>query len=140
MTEVDDHLGWHDQGDGRLFLGIPVENGRIKDEGDTAWRAGCVPISRSTRRRARLTCQQSILLADIEPARRREIEALAGRVRDRDGRVDLDGAALVDGLPGTAYVRPGGDGGRAAPARADLDLLEQELERLGLAESASRSA
>ena len=34
VTDVDDHLGWHEQGDGKLFLGIPVENGRIKDEGD----------------------------------------------------------------------------------------------------------
>ena len=33
VTGVDDHLGWHPQGDGKLFLGIPVENGRIKDEG-----------------------------------------------------------------------------------------------------------
>ena len=33
VTDVDDHLGWHEQGDGKLFLGIPVENGRIKDEG-----------------------------------------------------------------------------------------------------------
>ena len=33
VTDVDDHLGWHEQGDGKLFLGIPVENGRIKDDG-----------------------------------------------------------------------------------------------------------
>ncbi|MGZ3337744.1 MAG: NADPH-dependent assimilatory sulfite reductase hemoprotein subunit, partial [Isosphaeraceae bacterium] len=31
VTDVDDHMGWHEQGDGKLFLGIPVENGRIKD-------------------------------------------------------------------------------------------------------------
>ena len=30
----DDHLGWHEQGDGRWFYGLNVENGRIKDEGD----------------------------------------------------------------------------------------------------------
>ena len=34
MTGVEDHLGWHEQGDGKLFLGLPVENGRIKNEGD----------------------------------------------------------------------------------------------------------
>ena len=33
VHDVDDHLGWHEQGDGKLFLGIPVENGRIADEG-----------------------------------------------------------------------------------------------------------
>src|SRR3982074_1179871 len=26
---VDDHLGWHEQGDGNLYLGIYIENGRI---------------------------------------------------------------------------------------------------------------
>jgi hypothetical protein len=34
VTRVDDHLGWHAQGDGQLFLGIPVENGRIHDDGN----------------------------------------------------------------------------------------------------------
>ena len=28
---VPDHLGWHEQGDGRLYLGIPVASGRIVD-------------------------------------------------------------------------------------------------------------
>ena len=27
----DDHLGWHDQGDGRVFYGLNIENGRILD-------------------------------------------------------------------------------------------------------------
>src|SRR4029077_12538957 len=31
-SEVADHLGWHSHGDGKLYLGIPVENGRIRDE------------------------------------------------------------------------------------------------------------
>eukprot|EP00171_Calliarthron_tuberculosum_P009717 IDg9717t1 len=29
-----DWLGWYEQGDGNLFLGLFIENGRIKDEGD----------------------------------------------------------------------------------------------------------
>ncbi len=28
---VPDHLGWHEQGDGKLYLGIPVASGRIVD-------------------------------------------------------------------------------------------------------------
>ena len=31
--KYEDFLGWNEQGDGKLFLGISVENGRIKDEG-----------------------------------------------------------------------------------------------------------
>jgi sulfite reductase (ferredoxin) len=29
-----DFIGWNEQGDGKLFLGISVDNGRVKDEGD----------------------------------------------------------------------------------------------------------
>ena len=52
VADVDDHLGWHAQGDGKLFLGIPVENGRIKDEGTSAWPAACGPSSAGTARPA----------------------------------------------------------------------------------------
>ena len=37
---VDDHLGWHEQADGRWFLGLWVENGRMKD----TRRCGCAPV------------------------------------------------------------------------------------------------
>ena len=40
VADVDDHLGWHPQGNGKLFLGIPVENGRIKDDGDFRLASG----------------------------------------------------------------------------------------------------
>ena len=73
---VDDHLGWHAQGDGKLFLGIPIENGRIKDTGALRLASGLRALFAKYRTPARLTCQQSILLADLEPAWRPEIEAL----------------------------------------------------------------
>ena len=50
VTGVDDHLGWHAQGDGKLFLGIPVENGRIKDEGEYRLASGLRASSRNIRR------------------------------------------------------------------------------------------
>jgi len=40
VTDVDDHVGWHEQGDGKLFLGINIENGRIKDEGSLRMKSG----------------------------------------------------------------------------------------------------
>ena len=74
VADVDDHLGWHPQGDGKLFLGIPVENGRIKDDGDFRLASGLRAFFSKYQTPARLTCQQSILLEDIEPAWRGEIE------------------------------------------------------------------
>src|SRR5512132_1536917 len=71
---VVDHMGWHDQGDGRWYLGIPVESGRIRD-GDEQHRRrglrdvipkfGCNPI---------LMPSQDILLSDIAPEMRASIE------------------------------------------------------------------
>src|SRR5262249_7215714 len=73
--EVDDHLGWHEQGDGRLWLGIPVETGRIKDEGALRLASGLRAFFRKFGTPARLPCQQSILLIDLEPAWKAEVEA-----------------------------------------------------------------
>jgi sulfite reductase (ferredoxin) len=75
VTDVDDHLGWHEQGDGKLFLGLPVENGRIKDAGTLRLFSGLKAFFERYRTPARLTCQQKILLADIDPSRKTEVEA-----------------------------------------------------------------
>src|SRR5215470_2372891 len=36
--QVRDHLGWHEQGDGRLYLGVPVPSGRIAGDARRALR------------------------------------------------------------------------------------------------------
>ena len=36
ITGLDLHHGWHGMGNGKWFLGLSVENGRIKDEGTLA--------------------------------------------------------------------------------------------------------
>src|SRR5205823_10327475 len=33
VREFDPHLGWHEQGDGKYYYGLSIENGRVKDEG-----------------------------------------------------------------------------------------------------------
>jgi sulfite reductase (ferredoxin) len=76
VTGVDDHLGWHEQGDGKLFLGLPVENGRIKDEGDFRLLSGLQAFFAKYGTPSRMTCQQSILLANLEPSWKPAIEAL----------------------------------------------------------------
>jgi len=76
VTGVDDHLGWHEQGDGKLFLGIPVENGRVKNEGTFRLLDGLKAFFARYGTPTRMTCQQSILLVDIDPSWKSEIEAL----------------------------------------------------------------
>ena len=76
VSGVDDHLGWHEQGDGKMFLGLPVENGRIKNEGDFRLLDGLKAFFARYGTPARMTCQQSILLADLDPTWKPEIESL----------------------------------------------------------------
>jgi sulfite reductase (ferredoxin) len=73
---VDDHLGWHEQGDGRLYLGIFIENGRIADVDGVRSRTGLRKIVDELRPQVRLTAQQNVILAGIDPADRPRVEAL----------------------------------------------------------------
>ena len=76
ITSVDLHHGWQDQGDGKLFLGLSVESGRIKDEGSLRLRSGLRAIVEKFKPIVRITTQQDILLGDIDPANRPGIDAL----------------------------------------------------------------
>lgn len=76
VTEVDDHMGWHEQGDGKLFLGINVENGRIKDEGNLRLKSALRAILGKYPVDTRLTALQGIILCNIEPMWRSDIESM----------------------------------------------------------------
>ncbi len=73
---VDDHLGWHEQGDGRLYLGLFVENGRIADVGEQRYSTGLRSIVEQLRPEVRLTAQQNVILAGIEPSEKPAVERL----------------------------------------------------------------
>lgn len=74
VREVDDHLGWHDQGDGRLFLGLNIDNGRIKDEGDYRLKSALRTLLTRYGMNCRNTPLQGMLLCDIDSADRADIE------------------------------------------------------------------
>lgn len=76
ITGVDDHIGWHEQGDGKLFLGINVENGRIKDDGHLRIKTGLRAILGKYGMAARLTPLQGVILCDIKPQDRADISRL----------------------------------------------------------------
>ena len=63
---IDDHLGWREQGDGRYYFGVPVENGRIKDEGEMRLRSGLRTIIERFRCEVRITAQHNLLLTDLD--------------------------------------------------------------------------
>lgn len=76
VTGVDDHIGWHEQGDGKLFLGVNIENGRIKDDGDLRIKSGLRAILKRFGMNTRLTALQSVILCDISPGDKAEINRI----------------------------------------------------------------
>lgn len=76
ISGVDLHHGWHGMGDGRWFLGLSVENGRIKDEGTLRLRSGIRAIVSRFRCDVRLTTQQDILLCGFHTNDRPVVENL----------------------------------------------------------------
>jgi len=72
----DDHMGWNDQGDGRVYYGLNIENGRIRDEGDFRLKTAIRKVCRTFNPGIRLTGHQSILFTDLDPAVRPELESI----------------------------------------------------------------
>jgi sulfite reductase (ferredoxin) len=71
-----DFLGWQDQGDGRLFLGISIQNGRIKDEGAFRLKSALKQIVTQYHLPIILTPHQNLILQDIDPNLKPEIQTL----------------------------------------------------------------
>ncbi len=76
ITGVDDYMGWREQGDGKLFVGLQIENGRIKDEGELRIKTGLRKVLKKFKMPIRLTALQSMILCDIAPADKDEISQM----------------------------------------------------------------
>ena len=76
VTGLDLHHGWQEQADGKWFLGLSVENGRIKDDGDLRLRSGLRAIAKEVKCNIRLSAQHDVLLCDIDTADKAKIDAL----------------------------------------------------------------
>jgi sulfite reductase (ferredoxin) len=76
ITGVDDHLGWHEQGDGKLWVGVRILGGRIMDDDRISYRSTLRKIVSQYRPNVRVTAKQNILLCDIAPTDRSAIEKL----------------------------------------------------------------
>ena len=131
VTGVEDHLGWAVQGDGRDFLGIYVENGRIQDTETDQTKSALRRIVETYRMPTRMTAQQNVLLCDIDPSQRDEIDRILAdhgvvpaEERSQIRRLSMACPALPTcGLSITESERVMPD---------ILDRLESELGRQGL--------
>ncbi|MCA9054119.1 MAG: NADPH-dependent assimilatory sulfite reductase hemoprotein subunit [Planctomycetaceae bacterium] len=131
VTDVDDHIGWHEQGDGRLFLGLNIENGRIKDEGDFCLKTAIRALLAKYPVETRLTALQSVLFCDLEPSAKADVEAI---LRDHGIPLAADlTLARRYAIACPAYPTCGlavTESERVMPQV--LDTIEAELNRQGL--------
>ncbi len=73
---VDDHLGWHQQKDGRWFVGVWVENGRIKDAPGYELKTALRRIVEEVNPELRLTAHHNIILVNITEENKPRVEEL----------------------------------------------------------------
>jgi sulfite reductase (ferredoxin) len=127
----DDHIGWHEQGDGNGFHGLNVENGRILDRDGLTLKAAMREVCRALRPGIRLTPHQSILFSDIAPEQRGLLEAILRRhgvkLDDEISTVRRWSMACV-ALPTCPLAVSESE--RCLPGL--IDRLEEEIARLGL--------
>lgn len=74
--KIVDHMGWHDQKDGKFYLGVPVSSGRIDDGETVKIRTALREIISKFGMNVVLTADQNIILCDVEENQKSEIEAI----------------------------------------------------------------
>ncbi len=79
ISEHSDHMGWDEQGDGKLSYGLNVENGRLKDDETTQLKAAIREICRELKPGIHLTAHQSMLFTDLEPGAKDQLEDILRR-------------------------------------------------------------
>ena len=97
FTRQGDLYGWHRQVDGRWFLGLFVESGRVKDDEKCRFKTALRQISDRFQVEFRLTTNQNVLIANVTDADREAIDRLlAGHgVKTADQASPFHGAALA---------------------------------------------
>jgi sulfite reductase (NADPH) hemoprotein beta-component len=78
FTSQSDLLGWHQQTNGNYFLGLFVENGRIKDVDGYQLKTGLRHAIERFQPEVRLTAAQNLLLVNVRPDQRAGIEQVLG--------------------------------------------------------------
>jgi len=127
----DDHMGWHEQGDGQWFYGLNIENGRIKDDEHIQLKTALREVCQTFQPSIRLTAHQSIMFCDLPAEARGPLEAILRRhhvpLSEEISNVRRWSMACVAfptcGLSIT-------ESERALPGM--IDQLEVELSKLGL--------
>lgn len=81
FTATGDRFGWVEGFDGRWHLTLRIEAGRVADTAEATRLTGLREIARVHRGDFRLTPNQNLIIANVEPSARQFIDALVLRYR-----------------------------------------------------------
>src|SRR2546429_6093777 len=135
VSGIADHLGWHAQQRRRSVLGLFIENGRIRDDGDQRLRSAIRRVVETLGAGVRLTPQQNLLITDLPDRCRGLVERILA-----DHGVTPD--ATLSPVRRWSMACPALPTCRLALAEAERALpdviseLERELETLGVSDAA----
>jgi sulfite reductase (ferredoxin) len=76
VTEVNDHIGWEDQGNDRWCYGLNIENGRLADTTSHRLKTAVRKICQQLDPDIRLTANQSLLFANLKDQDRATLEQI----------------------------------------------------------------
>jgi sulfite reductase (ferredoxin) len=111
---ADDRLGWHEQGDGRWFVGIRVQNGRVRDDGPVRLRSALRAVASVHGVGFRITPNQNLYLVDVPAAARGPVASL----------LEAHGVETGDAITGLRRLA------MACPALPTCGLAVTEAERI----------
>lgn len=112
--KYNDWMGWWEQGDGKLFYGLHVDNGRVKDEGSFRLKTALRVIADRYNLHMILSPTQSIIFKDIDP-------------KDKEG---FEAVLAEHGIKPLEQVDPLNRLAMACPALPLCGLAQTEAERL----------
>jgi sulfite reductase beta subunit-like hemoprotein len=77
---VEDTLGWHEQGDGKLYCAVYVSMGRISDrEGGPAYRSAFAQIAQELDLPFIVTPNTNLIIADVAPEQKDAVNAILAK-------------------------------------------------------------
>ncbi|MDX1977085.1 MAG: sulfite reductase, ferredoxin dependent [Pseudanabaenaceae cyanobacterium bins.68] len=74
--KYQDYLGWHDQGDGKYFVGISIDNGRVLDRDGLQLKTALRQITKQYQLPIFLTPNHNLLFTEVTPKAKSEIQAI----------------------------------------------------------------
>ncbi len=77
--KYQDYLGWHEQGDGKYFVGIAIENGRVSDREGLQLKTALREISETFHHDFVLTPNHNLLVTEITADEKEAIQAILDR-------------------------------------------------------------